>query len=330
MSRTRAGTVLLCTLAALLAPAPAGAAAAPVADPGPAPGSSLAPAPGRDPGAPSLVYSVVEPAEEVSDLQTRLSAVRRLSPPTGRQVSLVAASGPRSLRAQSWSTRRGRVFYSITSASAPAPAPAVDSVPQGGGAARRELTRATEADVALAGDRVVFTRQVGGVDQVFVTQPGGGARRLTGAGGEEPRLSPDGRRVVFSRYVTAGAEPQVDLFTIGVDGTRLRRITYASTSDRQGVFSPDGRRLLFSRAGAGPRSVFSVGADGRGLRLVRANASDPDWAGNGYLAYIAYPSRAAALAFRDGQVAVRSPGLPGRETVLTRDRNVVTAVRFAR
>ena len=88
-----------------------------------------------------------------------------------------------------------------------------------------------------------------------------------------------GRRPEYSRL-------KAGLYTIRPDGSRLRRL-----AGRTGKpdWSPDGSRIAFSR---GP-DIFTVRADGRGLRQLtatgsrRTRSSDPAWSPDGrYIAFI--------------------------------------------
>lgn len=280
------------------------------------------------------------------------TAVVLLDPASRRSRTLVStpSRGPY-LTVDAWSRALSRVFYTrFTDTDNDIQTPsdlAVDSVPQAGGRSSREVTGGGGSDVSRDGRRIVYTRLEGRTGNLFIAdRDGRNPRRLTGAGGGSPRFSPDGRRIVFSRYYPTRtlSEEQADLFTIGADGTGLRRVTRrADVSDDTASFSPDGRRLLFTRfinvppeglppeglpSDGLPYGVWSVGVDGRGLRLVRQGALAPDWATNGWLTYLV--AAPGARVEDPQQVAVRTPGVPGRESVLTRESNSIDAVRFTR
>lgn len=276
---------------------------------------------------PQIAYSVAQFSRSAL-----ASAVVRLNPLTGQARTVVATRGP-VLTVDAWSVGRARIYYGISGVTATGNAfrQDVDSVPQAGGAARRERTSAYDLDVSRDAARLVYTRQEGGASNLFISDvTGRNERRLTGAGGFAPRLSPDGRLVVFTRNVPRPGSPgpQAEVFTVRTDGTGLARVTRLPDSqDISGAFSPDSRRLLITRLSSTSNrlDVYSIGIDGRGLRLVRAGAGSPDWAANGWITYLTR-DRGASLP----QVAVRAPGLRGAETVLTRERSAVTALRFAR
>lgn len=259
------------------------------------------------------------------------SAVVRMDPRDGSARTLVAADryGPE-LTAEAWSAARLRVYYSLFSAIVDVgetPFPGVDSVPQTGGSPAREVPGAKALDVSHDGESVVYQRNEGASSNLFLAERGGtGERRLTGAGGFAPRFSQDDSSVVFSRSPRGGSS-QADLYTIGADGSGIRRVTArADTDDYLGAYSPDGQRVLFTRVlrSSGASSVYSVGVDGQGLRLVRRGAEAPDWAANGWLSYLLVGDD------RRMQIVLRAPGLAGRESQLTRETSAITAVRFAR
>lgn len=279
---------------------------------------------------PQIAYSVVNLGDDTGETEGISSAVARLNPLTGEARTLVADRS-RLLTAQAWSDDRFRVYFGLLRFSEDGgEESAVDSVSQAGGTPRREVSDALELDVSRDGSRLVFVREEGSTANVFTSNAAGGdVQRVTGAGALSARFSPDGGRIVFTRAIGSGEEENTDVFTVRTDGTGLTRVTgRADTIDLGGAFSPDGSRVLFTRLGADEDlpDVYSVGIDGRGLRLVRANAADPDWASNGWLTYLTFEGDEEEART---QVAVRSPGVPGTETVLTRERNFVTAVRFA-
>ena len=91
-------------------------------------------------------------------------------------------------------------------------------------------------------------------------------------GDYDPRLSPDGRRIVFSRLVNdLTVHGNYDLFLINPDGTGETRLT--TTGWTQGVanWSPDGRRLVFLVSAVGTEGSYDIwlmNADGTNPRNV--------------------------------------------------------------
>jgi Tol biopolymer transport system component len=109
-----------------------------------------------------------------------------------------------------------------------------------------------------------------------------------------PRLSPDGQRVLFQ----SDPEGDVDLFTIRLDGTDLRKLTHRPGFDGVASWSPDGRRVAFYsrtlpsdttsaalRASWLTAELFVVDADGSGppraLTDNRHRDQSPTWSPDG-------------------------------------------------
>jgi Tol biopolymer transport system component len=102
-----------------------------------------------------------------------------------------------------------------------------------------------------------------------------------------PRFSPNGRRLVFTRYITDLGRSA--LFTVRVDGGRLKQLTPWGNGAGDADWSPSGKKLVFE-AYPSPKSygeVYTVQADGEHLKNITDNgrsggSSDPVWSPNGY------------------------------------------------
>jgi hypothetical protein len=62
-----------------------------------------------------------------------------------------------------------------------------------------------------------------------------------------PALSPDGRRIVFTSWLTDETDGRWGLFIVDIDGSGLRRLTAPEGIDRDPAWSSDGRFIAFSR-----------------------------------------------------------------------------------
>ena len=96
----------------------------------------------------------------------------------------------------------------------------------------------------------------------------------------EPTWSPDGSRIVFSSYSEPRAGPR-DIFTINLDGSDLRRLTWDLDAFAP-AWSPDGSRIAFSSFGG---DIFTMAADGGDIRQLTdrddLHDADPAWSPDG-------------------------------------------------
>jgi Tol biopolymer transport system component len=91
-------------------------------------------------------------------------------------------------------------------------------------------------------------------------------------------FSPTGRRIAFDsqrgfRHVReSGIGPEFEIYTMGVRGRRLRRLTHNHAEDRFPDFGPDGR-LVFSEGG----QLWIEKPDGSHRHRLPLHGSFPDW-----------------------------------------------------
>jgi Tol biopolymer transport system component len=99
-----------------------------------------------------------------------------------------------------------------------------------------------------------------------------------------PRFSPDGRRLVFTRYINETAPVRSALFTVRLDGGGLKQLTPWGNGAGDADWSPSGKKLVFESYPS-PKSygeVYTVEADGEHLKNITENgrsggSSDPVW-----------------------------------------------------
>ncbi len=77
---------------------------------------------------------------------------------------------------------------------------------------------------------------------------------------EQPRLSPDGRRIAVGVVETGGV--QIDLYDLGRDA--LSRWTFAGINNQYPVWTPDGKRIAFMSDADGTLTIAWQLADGSG------------------------------------------------------------------
>ena len=96
--------------------------------------------------------------------------------------------------------------------------------------------------------------------------------RLTQFGGpyvQQPRWSPDGRRLVFA----APADGNFDVFSVGADGGPVTRLVDGPSRDRTPSFGPKGRRLFYASDASGRFAVWQLDIDsGRRTELFEGYA----------------------------------------------------------
>ena len=123
---------------------------------------------------------------------------------------------------------------------------------------------AAEAD-SVAPGRIAFRRYLNDAETsgaIFtVAADGSGERQITSPPAasvdDEPDWSPDGSRLLFTRYGAVGSDVESHrLFVVASDGTGLTPLSpdvsahglFIVGFDGQGAFSPDGKRIAFSYA----------------------------------------------------------------------------------
>jgi Tol biopolymer transport system component len=107
-----------------------------------------------------------------------------------------------------------------------------------------------------------------------------------------PRFSPEGSRIVFTRYITDPGRSA--LFTVRVDGSGLKQLTPWGNGAGDADYSPDGNKIVFEAApNAGPTErgrcfgeIYTVDSDGQHLTNIadnrcQAGSGDPVWSPNG-------------------------------------------------
>jgi Tol biopolymer transport system component len=125
------------------------------------------------------------------------------------------------------------------------------------------------------GRRIAFASARTGLFQIYSTRTNGGRQRRLSNQAEDcetPAWSPTGRWIVFSCELG-----YFKLVRMRPDGSGERRLLpgYPLT-ETSPSWTPDGR-IVFSRGAKSPlgRGIFTVRADGTGLRRLRGSGGDP-------------------------------------------------------
>lgn len=126
-----------------------------------------------------------------------------------------------------------------------------------------------DVEPSFSGDgrTIAFARN----GDLFSVRPDGSGQRQLTSGPEvdsAPRISPNGKYVVFERRASEGAA--ADLYTVGAKGGGVRAFTTGVNDDGEARFSPDGKAIVFVRgtadsAGRINDDLYSVRPDVGGL-----------------------------------------------------------------
>lgn len=144
----------------------------------------------------------------------------------------------------------------------------------------------------LPGDQeLVLTLSVDGTADLFrMNADGQNARPLTRGPSRalnvEPAISPDGKTVAFSS--DRAGRPHI--FLMGLDGSNVRRLTFAGKYNASPAWSPDGKMIAFAGDDSGHFDIFVMNVNGTGLKRLTdarkpsgkaANNESPSWSPDG-------------------------------------------------
>ncbi len=149
------------------------------------------------------------------------------------------------------------------------------------GTAKLQLTNAgtdAEPSVSPNGQRIAFTRSVGGVRKVHTMNLSGSGitQVLFGAGQQYwPRWSPDSGQIVYSQR---DAEDNERVRVCNADGSNDNELT-SGFRDKLAIFSPNGDFIFFTREpaladGGNVGKIYRMNIDGTNPTLISAGADD--------------------------------------------------------
>jgi len=123
------------------------------------------------------------------------------------------------------------------------------TMPIAGGAAKQITTPYQEAshpDWSAKGDLVAIQSYAGGTFHIWTMRPdGSGLHQLTNGHGDdrEPRISPDGKTIVFAS--DRAFKGNYDIWTVDIATGALKQITSAEADEFEPTWSPDGAQIVF-------------------------------------------------------------------------------------
>ncbi len=153
---------------------------------------------------------------------------------------------------------------------------------------RRQLTLDPDdrtPSYSADGRSIVFSGEdEAGSSAIYVMSSDGTERRLVTSDGTNPHFFPRGRAIAFTRTV----EGHSHIFTIRLDGSGLRQLTFGPYDDSDPAVSSAGRIAFVSDRDQDSRrdrtDIFAMRADGSRLRVLNdlpRSQLDPDWSPDG-------------------------------------------------
>jgi Tol biopolymer transport system component len=143
-------------------------------------------------------------------------------------------------------------------------------------------TKAGATSASGRNGRVIYTQYAYGYGSLYAINPNGSGKVLIDSNAANGSWSPDGKRILFE----STRKGDLDLWTIGADGSSPKELTFSVGIDQDGAYSPDGSQIAFesNRNNLNGMDVFVMNADGtspRRLSDAQAFNGDPAWSPDG-------------------------------------------------
>ncbi len=181
------------------------------------------------------------------------------------------------------------------------------SMPSAGGKAKRltdPMQEASHPDWSKSGDLVALQCYAGGTFHIWTMKPDGtGLKQVTFGHGDdrEPRISPDGKTIVFTSDRAFKTAPNgaslgsYDIWTVPVQGGDPTQITKSDDDEFGPSWSPDGKEIVFvAGTGISATTIKSINiTNGKEVVIRKATGANrfeaPSWSPDGkHLAFVEF------------------------------------------
>lgn len=136
------------------------------------------------------------------------------------------------------------------------------------------------------GSKIAFTSDRSGSEEIWVakancTDPVQ-ITHFSQIGVGSPRWSPDGQRIAFDRNTENGP----DIYTIGIDGNSLKRLTNDPVTNNMPAWSHDGEWIYYTSSRNNIRQIFKIPANGGdSIQVTKGRGHEPIESADGTTLY---------------------------------------------
>ena len=213
-------------------------------------------------------------------ITNRGPSIQMLSTQNGRQLPFYNQRA--SLNSTPGFTADGGVLFSSTAGGGSANLYQANA--DGSGLKRVTNSRAVETHPRVNPknpSQVAFTSGRSGPPQIYLMNiDGTDVQRLTSGEGEavQPAWSPDGQFLAFS-WTRGFAPGNYNIFVMDVASKTVVQLTHGAGVNENPSWAPDGRHIVFASSRAGGKQLWSMLADGTGLKQLTTQGKNeqPVW-----------------------------------------------------
>lgn len=95
-------------------------------------------------------------------------------------------------------------------------------------------------------------------------------KRVTATVDGYPTLSPEGKTILFQSDRTGHSE----VYTMNMDGTNLKQLTFNNANDDSPAWSPDGKKIVFTSERDGDPEIYIMDPDGKNQKRLTSTPGD--------------------------------------------------------